>query len=102
MLMPLANRDSGRNSDTSDMASGPPHPMPIPWKSRTATSAGSVSTTPYRTSDVQMMACAQMRSFLREKLSNAGPANGRMSSAVTANEPTTTPTTDVVAPNRSA
>ena len=102
MLIPLAKRDVGRNSDTNDMANGPEHPMPMPWNRRTATSAGKASTTPYSTSEMQMIACAHNSRRLREKLSNAGPANGRMSSAVTANELTVTPTKAVLAPKWSA
>ena len=98
MLIPLANRDAGRNSETNDMASGPLHPMPIPWNSLTAMSAGNESTTPYKNNDMQMIACAMSSSRLREKLSNAGPAKGRMSSAETANALTTAPTNAVDAP----
>ena len=46
MLMPLANFVTGRHSDTSDIAKGPLHPMPTPWKSRMAMSTPSESTNP--------------------------------------------------------
>lgn len=49
-----------------------------------------------------MMHCDAMSRRLREKLSNAGPAKGLMSNAVTENELTTMPTTEGDAPSASA
>ena len=48
------------------------------------------------------MPWATSRSRLREKLSKAGPAKGRTSSADSVNELTTTPTIEAVAPSESA
>ena len=48
------------------------------------------------------MPWAISRSRLREKLSKAGPAKGRTSSADSVNELTTTPTMEAVAPSESA
>ena len=101
MLIPDAILLTGRNSETSDIARGPEHPMPTPCSNRTQNSAGTDGALPYPMSDKPMSVCAMSSSRFFEKLSKAGPANGRTSNAVMANAPTTMPTIDVAAPNAS-
>ena len=92
MLTPLESREYGTTLLTRAMPNGAAQPIPMPCSRRTANKVAGDEANAYRNIETAFRAYAMKYKRFFEKLSNAGPENGRMAKAVIANAQTTTPT----------